>query len=203
MPRMASRRLIWPSMLLRQVGELESSKSAMKTLAPELRALMIILRSTGPVISTRRSRRSCGNGGDGPFGGADGGGLGEEVRQDAGIQAFLADAAGGEQFLTAGFEFPREGAEKFNCLIGEDGLAFRHGRSLDGDGGFLGLRHFSDFPDFNSNRAGAWAAAPARGPVRFGRVARNVLRHLDFPAGWVGVELHGRALRGARKEHDE
>ena len=51
----------------------------------------------------------------------------------AGIQAFLADAAGGEQFLTAGFEFPREGAEKFNCLIGEDGLAFRHGRSLDGD----------------------------------------------------------------------
>ena len=60
-----------------------------------------------------------------------GGGLGEEIRQDAGIRLLLADAAGGEQFLTAGFEFPREGAEKFNCLIGEDGLAFRHGRSLD------------------------------------------------------------------------
>ncbi len=45
-----------------QVGELESSKSAMKTLAPELSALMIIFRSTGPVISTRRSRRSAGIG---------------------------------------------------------------------------------------------------------------------------------------------
>ncbi len=32
----------------------------MNTLAPEFRALMIILRSTGPVISTRRSRRSFG-----------------------------------------------------------------------------------------------------------------------------------------------
>ena len=32
-----------------------SSKSAMKTRAPELSALIIILRSTGPVISTRRS----------------------------------------------------------------------------------------------------------------------------------------------------
>ena len=39
-----------------------SSKSAMKTLAPELRALIIILRSTGPVISTRRSWRSGGAG---------------------------------------------------------------------------------------------------------------------------------------------
>ena len=41
-----------------QVGALESSKSAMKTLAPEFSALMTILRSTGPVISTRRSSRS-------------------------------------------------------------------------------------------------------------------------------------------------
>ena len=34
----------------------------MKTFAPELSALMIILRSTGPVISTRRSCRSAGVG---------------------------------------------------------------------------------------------------------------------------------------------
>ena len=40
------------------VGALESSKSAMKTEAPEFRALMTILRSTGPVISTRLSCRS-------------------------------------------------------------------------------------------------------------------------------------------------
>src|ERR1017187_923955 len=49
-------------MMFCQVGELESSKSAMKTLAPEFRALMIILRAVGPVISTRRSRRSAGVG---------------------------------------------------------------------------------------------------------------------------------------------
>jgi len=42
--------------------ELASSKSAMNVLAPELRALITIFRSTGPVISTRRSRRSCGRG---------------------------------------------------------------------------------------------------------------------------------------------
>ena len=43
------------------VGALESSKSAMKTEAPELRALMTILRSTGPVISTLLSCRSWGS----------------------------------------------------------------------------------------------------------------------------------------------
>ena len=45
-----------------QVGVELSSQSAMNTLAPELSALMIILRSTGPVISTRRSRMSFGSG---------------------------------------------------------------------------------------------------------------------------------------------
>ena len=45
-----------------QVGVFESSKSDMNTFAPELRALMIILRSTGPVISARRSWRSAGAG---------------------------------------------------------------------------------------------------------------------------------------------
>ncbi len=49
-------------MTFSQVGERASSKSAMKTLAPELSALIIILRSTGPVISTRRSCRSGGVG---------------------------------------------------------------------------------------------------------------------------------------------
>src|SRR5438270_6892764 len=54
-PLTASRRFSCPSSMFCQVGELESSKSAMNTLAPEFKALMIILRSTGPVISTRRS----------------------------------------------------------------------------------------------------------------------------------------------------
>ena len=60
--RIASRKLICPSIKLLQVGVFESSKSAMKTFAPEFNALMIILRSTGPVISTRRSRMSFGSG---------------------------------------------------------------------------------------------------------------------------------------------
>ena len=58
----ASRKLIWPDTILSQVGLLASSKSAIKALAPELRALMIILRSVGPVISTRRSCKSSGIG---------------------------------------------------------------------------------------------------------------------------------------------
>ena len=58
----ASVRLRCPSMQFAQVGEFESSKSAMKTRAPELSALITILRSTGPVISTRRSAISSGVG---------------------------------------------------------------------------------------------------------------------------------------------
>ena len=44
------------------VGELASSKSAMKIFAPEFSALITILRSVGPVISTRRSNKSGGIG---------------------------------------------------------------------------------------------------------------------------------------------
>src|ERR1039457_4152225 len=51
-----------PSIRFSQAGEVASSKSAMNTFAPELSALMTILRSTGPVISVRRSRRSAGAG---------------------------------------------------------------------------------------------------------------------------------------------
>src|SRR5687767_13905928 len=58
----AWRRLIWPRIMLSHEGVHESSKSAMKVEAPELSALMTILRSTGPVISTRRSCRSAGTG---------------------------------------------------------------------------------------------------------------------------------------------
>ena len=62
MRRTASCTFCWPSRTLSHVGEFASSKSAMNTFAPELSALIIILRSTGPVISTRRSCRSAGAG---------------------------------------------------------------------------------------------------------------------------------------------
>src|SRR3954454_6833723 len=58
----ASVRFTWPSIMFCQVGEFESSKSAMKPRAPELSALITILRCVGPVISTRRSWRSAGAG---------------------------------------------------------------------------------------------------------------------------------------------
>ena len=53
----ASPRLSWPEITLSQSGVLASSKSASHTLAPELSALIVIFRSVGPVISTRRSTR--------------------------------------------------------------------------------------------------------------------------------------------------
>src|SRR5690349_10150129 len=62
--------LMWPVTTLLQGGLKASSKSAMNTRAPELSALIIILRSTGPVISTRRSCRSAGAGATVKFSGA-------------------------------------------------------------------------------------------------------------------------------------
>ncbi len=47
-------------MTLAHVGESASSMSAMNIRAPEFSALIVILGSAGPVISTRRSRRSRG-----------------------------------------------------------------------------------------------------------------------------------------------
>ena len=83
-------RLRCPSMQLVQVGEFESSKSAMKTLAPELSALMIILRSGGPVISTRRSSEVGGNGRYFPRGLSSWTSCFEEMRQFAGVEPRLA-----------------------------------------------------------------------------------------------------------------
>src|SRR3954449_2940418 len=61
-PSIASVRFTWPCSMLLQVGEFESSKSAMKPVEPLFRALMTILRSVGPVISTQRFSRSLGGG---------------------------------------------------------------------------------------------------------------------------------------------
>ena len=69
----------------------------MKTLAPELSALMTILRSGGPVISTRRSRRSCGIARDAPVRGAQRAGFLREVRQLAGVELALFGRAPREQ----------------------------------------------------------------------------------------------------------
>ncbi len=60
--RTASASAAWPPTTLAHVGDSASSRSAMNTRAPELSALIIILGSAGPVISTRRSSRSAGAG---------------------------------------------------------------------------------------------------------------------------------------------
>ena len=98
------------------MGELASSKSAMNTLAPELSALMTILRSTGPVISTRRSCRSAGNGRDLPFGLTNGLGLGKKVGQLAGVDVTLADAAR-QQFLAARLECRAQAHHKIERVL--------------------------------------------------------------------------------------
>ena len=116
-PLTASRRLTCPSTLFCQVGELESSKSAMKTLAPEFSALMIILRSTGPVISTRRSSRSVRNGRDRPLALADARGLREEVGHAAVVDFLLPDPSSSQEFPAAAFELSRQ--------PGEEGAGFR------------------------------------------------------------------------------
>ncbi|MNV53746.1 hypothetical protein D3C71_1459040 [compost metagenome] len=61
-PRTAPISACWPASRLRQAGAVESSKSAMNTLAPELSALITIFGSVGPVISTRRSCSASGIG---------------------------------------------------------------------------------------------------------------------------------------------
>ena len=61
-PSIASRRFLCPSIMLCQVGAFASSKSAMNPSAPEFSALITILRSVGPVISTQRCCMSGGTG---------------------------------------------------------------------------------------------------------------------------------------------
>lgn len=61
-PLFAAFKLTCPSRRLWKVGLHESSKSAMNTSDPLFNALMIIFRSTGPVISTWRHWTSSGTG---------------------------------------------------------------------------------------------------------------------------------------------
>ena len=92
-----------------QVGERASSKSAMKTLAPEFRALIIIFGSTGPVISTRRSSRSAGAGATRQSGSARTCvGVRQEVGQLAGVEPSLAVSPLAEQALPALVEGPMQ-----------------------------------------------------------------------------------------------
>ena len=86
----------------------QSSKSAMKTSAPELRALIIILRSTGPVISTRPLLQVRGRVGDLPGARPDRLGLGQEVRERAGVELRLPLGPALQELPSHGVELPVE-----------------------------------------------------------------------------------------------
>ena len=87
---------------------------------------MTILRSTGPVISTRRSWRSAGIGADAPVAAANARGLGKKVRPLAGGEPRLARAAALEQLVDSRPEAPREIFDERDRRRGEDAF-----RSLD------------------------------------------------------------------------
>ncbi len=92
--------------MLAQVGEQESSKSAMNALTGAFSALMTILRSTGPVISTRRSCRSGGVGAIRQSPARIGGCFRQKVRIGAGVDLRLPAPAVGEQRLAPNIETP-------------------------------------------------------------------------------------------------
>ena len=71
----------------------------MKPRAPELSALMTILREVGPVISTRRSASAAGTGATVKSSGAV-----HELERPAGVQLGLALLAGAQQLAPAAVE---------------------------------------------------------------------------------------------------
>jgi len=122
----------------------ESSKSAMNTLAPELSALMIILRSTGPVISTRRSRMSLGRR-HRPLGFAHLPGFLKKVRLLASVKLFLPFVPRLEQRFAPRVEGALQIDDKRNRIRREDLLiAFAHGRQKFNAGKILQITHWGD-----------------------------------------------------------
>jgi hypothetical protein len=100
-----------------QVGEFESSKSAMNPRAPELSALMTILRSVGPVISTRLSCRRRRHAPRVVV--AHVTRLGEELGQLARVTARLGLAARAEELLPCRVESPVQLGDELERLRGQ------------------------------------------------------------------------------------
>ena len=130
--------------MLAQVGELASSKSVMNTRAPELSALMTILRSVGPVISTRRSWMSAGVGAT-VQSVPDVFGFRQEIGPLATVQRGLALVAAGEEFVAPVAEFPVQ--------RGDEGHRFRRE-----DFGLGGGDVAADFDAFRRGGGGGWCA---------------------------------------------
>ena len=100
----------------------------MKTRAPELRALIIIFGSAGPVISTRRSSRSAGAGATVQSVVADVARRDEEVGPDAGVELRLALLAALEELEPARAEPALEVGDERQRVVGQDPVGARDGR---------------------------------------------------------------------------
>ena len=92
----------------------------MKTLEPELSALIIIFRSTGPVISTRRSLQVRGRRRDQPVALADLPGLGQEVRTRAAVELALPHRPALQQLAPPWAELALEQLDEGERLGGQD-----------------------------------------------------------------------------------
>ncbi len=151
----ASRRLIWPWMLLSHVGVLASSKSAMKTFAPQLSALMIILRSTGPgdfdaaILDVRGYRRAR------PVRVADRARFRQKIGQPAGVELRLAVGTVGQQLGAATAEGSLQASRK--------GQSFRRQDFGVGCGDRAG-NHYAGAVRANGHRRSFFAAWRRTGP---------------------------------------
>ncbi len=116
-----------------------SSKSAMNTLAPQFRALMIILRSTGAGDLDAAVQQVCGDRRDAPVGGADVRGLGQEVGQVAGVEAGLTRLAGFQQLAATGVEAAMQVGHEGQRVMAQDLVEARAHGAHDDDafGGVL------------------------------------------------------------------
>ena len=97
----------------------------MKTLAPELSALIIILGSAGPVISTRRSSKSARCRGNGPVRLADVPGRDEEIEPAAGVEVGLAVVAALMSRSSRTARTPLQVGEERQRLVGQDAVGAR------------------------------------------------------------------------------
>jgi hypothetical protein len=91
----------------------------MKTRAPELKALIIILRSTGPVISTRRSSRPGDAGAHRPGSRANAFRLGKKVQPFPALQSRAAVGAARKQCEPSLIELPLQPRNECDGVRGE------------------------------------------------------------------------------------
>ena len=170
----------------------------MKTLAPELSALTIILRSTGPVISTRRSWRSAGIARDPPIALADRPGLGEKIRQSHRRRT----ASGARRAAPASRSRRRSkrrcrSARKASAARRQDFVKARSLCAADDDaGGRIDQGGNIHRGPLNWCERGVWQSYRPFRRVREGRLDHDIRKLAAiFPAGGAPGRPHGRGRR--------